>query len=68
MRPPSLAQPVGIIQLIVSSVRVREGTGDGDEAGVTRLPHYAAMRAMAGTLPGDGDRWGYEVEFDGILL
>ncbi|MEV5834225.1 non-homologous end-joining DNA ligase [Nocardia sp. NPDC052112] len=33
---------------------------------MTRLPHYAAMLAMAGALPGDSDRWGYEVKFDGI--
>ncbi|MFI6364412.1 non-homologous end-joining DNA ligase [Nocardia sp. NPDC050630] len=33
---------------------------------MTRLPRYAAMLALAGDLPGDGDRWGYEVKFDGI--
>ncbi|MET8878032.1 non-homologous end-joining DNA ligase [Nocardia sp. NPDC004604] len=33
---------------------------------MTRLPHYAAMLAMAGALPGDDDRWAYEVKFDGI--
>ncbi|WP_330230976.1 non-homologous end-joining DNA ligase [Nocardia sp. NBC_00508] len=33
---------------------------------MTRLPHYAAMLATPGLLPGDGQRWGYEVKFDGI--
>ncbi|WP_280380625.1 non-homologous end-joining DNA ligase [Nocardia wallacei] len=33
---------------------------------MSRLPHYAAMLATAGTLPTDGPRWNYEVKFDGI--
>lgn len=33
---------------------------------MTGLPHYAAMLAMAGSLPMDDSRWNYEVKFDGI--
>ncbi|WP_406275909.1 non-homologous end-joining DNA ligase [Nocardia sp. NBC_00881] len=33
---------------------------------MTGLPHYAAMLAMAGSLPTDDSRWNYEVKFDGI--
>ncbi|MEV6137851.1 non-homologous end-joining DNA ligase [Nocardia sp. NPDC051990] len=33
---------------------------------MTRLPHYAAMLAVAGHLPSDDQRWAYEVKFDGI--
>lgn len=30
------------------------------------LPYYPAMLAVAGDLPADDSRWGYEVKFDGI--
>ncbi|WP_406237176.1 hypothetical protein [Nocardia sp. NBC_01009] len=33
---------------------------------MTRLPHYAAMLAMAGVLPSDEQGWAYEAKFDGI--
>lgn len=41
-------------------------TGDGGETLVTGLPRYTPMLAAAGQLPGDDERWAYEVKFDGI--
>lgn len=60
-------RPVGTIQRVASTAfEFTKGPADVGEASVTRLPHYAAMLAMAGVLPSDEQGWAYEAKFDGI--